>query len=178
GGGAGHGKRVVGPAPAGSRGTPRHAVFLGFTVTVTHTAGVLALGMITLFASHYVVPERLYPWMSVTSGLLVIAMGLFTLRHRLRGEPAFVHHHHHHDHSPDTPHDHEHRHHHSELGTRNSELVHTHGGHTHSPLPPGTDGTKVTWRALLALGVSGGLIPCPSALVVLLGSVALGRIGF
>ncbi len=36
----------------------------------------------------------------------------------------------------------------------------------------------MTWRSLLALGVSGGLIPCPSALVLLLGAVALGRIGF
>jgi nickel/cobalt exporter len=175
----GHGKTVVGAYLVGSRGTPRHAVFLGLTVTVTHTAGVLALGMITLFASHYVVPERLYPWMSVTSGLLVIAMGLFTLRQRLRGQPAFaLHHHHHdhsHDHSHDHPHDHEqaHNHHH-----HHSELVHTHGGHTHSHLPPGTDGTKITWRTLLALGVSGGLIPCPSALVVLLGSIALGRVGF
>lgn len=180
----GHGKTVVGAYLVGSRGTPRHAVFLGLTVTITHTAGVLALGMITLFASHYVVPERLYPWMSVTSGLLVIAMGLFTLRQRLRGQPAFGHRHHDHDHAHDHSHDHhhdhdhEHDHHHSKLEARSPLLVHTHGGSTHSHLPPGTDGTKVTWRTLLALGVSGGLIPCPSALVVLLGSIALGRIGF
>ncbi|HEY7033911.1 MAG TPA: sulfite exporter TauE/SafE family protein [Thermomicrobiales bacterium] len=189
----GHGKTVVGAYLVGSRGTPRHAVFLGLTVTVTHTAGVLALGMITLFASHYVVPERLYPWMSVASGLMVIAMGLFTLRQRLRGQPAFGHHHHGHshdhshdhphDHSHDHPHDHDHdhdheHHHHSKLEARSSILVHTHGGSTHSHLPPGTNGTRVTWRTLLALGVSGGLIPCPSALVVLLGSIALGRVGF
>jgi ABC-type nickel/cobalt efflux system permease component RcnA len=180
----GHGKTVVGAYLVGSRGTPRHAVFLGLTVTVTHTAGVLALGMITLFASHYVVPERLYPWMSVTSGLLVIAMGLFTFRQRLRGQPSFGHHHHahdhdhSHDHSHEHEHEHEHHHHHSELEARSTILVHTHGGSTHSHLPPGTEGTKVTWRTLLALGVSGGLIPCPSALVVLLGSIALGRVGF
>lgn len=168
----GHGKTVVGAYLVGSRGTPRHAVFLGLTVTITHTAGVLALGMVTLFASHYIVPERLYPWMSVVSGLMVIAMGLFTLRQRLRGEPAFGHHHH--DHPHDHEHDHEH-HHHDDAG---HGFVHTHGGSTHSHLPPGTDGSKVSWRTLLALGVSGGLIPCPSALVVLLGSIALGRVGF
>ncbi len=34
------------------------------------------------------------------------------------------------------------------------------------------------WRGLLALGVSGGLLPCPSALVVMLAAISLGRIGF
>jgi ABC-type nickel/cobalt efflux system permease component RcnA len=57
-------------------------------------------------------------------------------------------------------------------------IEHTHGGHTHSHLPPGTAGEKVTWRNLLALGISGGLLPCPSALLALLGAVAIGRAGF
>ncbi|MBA3336308.1 MAG: high-affinity nickel-transporter, partial [Chloroflexia bacterium] len=58
----GHGKTVVAAYLVGSRGTPRHALFLGATVTVTHTAGVLALGLITLFASRFILPEQLYPW--------------------------------------------------------------------------------------------------------------------
>jgi len=162
----GHGKTVVGAYLVGSRGTPKHAIFLGLTVTITHTAGVLALGLITLFASQYILPEHLFPWMSVLSGLLVVAMGLFTLRQRLRGESGFGHHHH----DADLDHDHHHT---------SGALVHSHGGSTHSHLPPTRrSGQKVTWRALLALGVSGGLIPCPSALVVLLGSIALGRVGF
>lgn len=48
----------------------------------------------------------------------------------------------------------------------------------HSHMPPGTDGAPITWRSLLALGVSGGLLPCPSALVVMLSAIALGRVGF
>jgi ABC-type nickel/cobalt efflux system permease component RcnA len=158
----GHGKTVVGAYLVGSRGTPKHALFLGATVTITHTAGVLGLGAVTLFASHFILPERLFPWLSGFSGATVIAMGLFTLRQRLRGAPALGHHHHDHDHVH--PHTHEH--------------THSHDGHTHSHLPPGADGQPVTWRALLALGISGGLIPCPSALLVLLGSIALGRAGF
>jgi ABC-type nickel/cobalt efflux system permease component RcnA len=75
------------------------------------------------------------------------------------------HHHHHHDH----PHEHHHDHHNHTHG-----FAHTHSGTTHSHLPP----SAIRWRDLLALGVSGGLIPCPSALLVLLGSVALDRIGF
>jgi nickel/cobalt transporter (NicO) family protein len=152
----GHGKTVVGAYLVGSRGTPRHAAFLGLTVTITHTAGVIALGMITLFASNYILPERLFPWISVFSGLTVIALGLWTFQSRLRGGPSFGHHHHHDE--------------------QNAMLVHSHGGHSHSHLP--ADDQDVTWRSLLALGISGGLLPCPSALVVLLGSIALGRVGF
>lgn len=172
----GHGKTVVGSYLVGSRGTPRHAIFLGLTVTVTHTAGVIALGLLTLFASRYILPEMLFPWLSVGSGALVVAMGLWTLRMRLRREPAPGHHQEHdhtHDHVHDQAHDHHHDHAHDHEHTHGS-LAHSHGGHTHSHLPP----AKITWRGLLALGVSGGLIPCPSALVVLLGAVALGRIGF
>jgi nickel/cobalt transporter (NicO) family protein len=159
----GHGKTVVGAYLVGSRGTPRHAAFLGMTVTITHTAGVIALGMITLFASNYILPERLFPWISVFSGLTVIVLGLWTFRARMRGD---AHHHHHHDHSHDHVHDHEHSH--------EDGHVHSHGGHTHTHLPP----QQISWRSLLALGISGGLLPCPSALVVLLGSIALGKIGF
>src|SRR5262245_14081669 len=71
----GHGKTVVGAYLVGARGTARHAVFLGLVVTATHTLGVYALGLVTLTASHYIVPERLFPWISVLSGMLVMAIG-------------------------------------------------------------------------------------------------------
>ncbi|MCC6790333.1 MAG: sulfite exporter TauE/SafE family protein [Thermomicrobiales bacterium] len=164
----GHGKTVVGAYLVGSRGTPRHAAFLGLTVTITHTAGVIALGLITLFASRYILPETLFPWLSVISGALVVAMGLWTLRMRLRGERGLGHHRH--DHPHDHPHDHDHDHDHQHADGH----VHSHDGHTHSHLPP----AEIGWRGLLALGISGGLIPCPSALLVLLGAVALGRVCF
>ena len=210
----GHGKTVVGAYLVGSRGTVRHALFLGLTVTLTHTAGVVALGLVTLFASRYIVPETLFPWMSLISGVLVVVMGLVVLRQRLQGEFAFGHHNHQHQDALDHTHEHfghtheypdaehhahdGHGHTHSHDGHTHSHDGHTHthdghghththhghghthshGGHSHSHLPPGAEGTPVTWRSLAALGVSGGLIPCPSALVVLLGSIALGRVGF
>ena len=80
----GHGKTVVGAYLVGSRGTARHAVFLGLTVTITHTIGVFALGLVTLFASHYIVPERLFPVLSLVSGGIVLAIGLSLFIHRLR----------------------------------------------------------------------------------------------
>jgi nickel/cobalt exporter len=165
--GPGHGKTVVAAYLVGSRGTARHAVFLGLTVTATHTAGVYLLGFVTLTASHFIVPERLYPILSLASGLVVIGMGLSLLAGRLRGlrNAGRVHGH---DHSPEHGHDHAHEH-----GHDGQQHLH---GHSHAV--PGMDGTPVTWRSLLALGVYGGLIPCPTAIVVLLTSISLDRIGF
>jgi nickel/cobalt transporter (NicO) family protein len=167
----GHGKTVVGAYLVGSRGTARHAAFLGLTVTITHTSMVFLLGVVTLFASQYVVPERLFPILSFVSGAIVVAIGLSLFLRRLRGanvsaDPAHEHSHGHGDGS----HDHDH----GEGGV----LTHTHGGSTHSHLPPGADGGSVTWKNLLALGISGGLLPCPSALVVLLSAISLHRVGY
>jgi ABC-type nickel/cobalt efflux system permease component RcnA len=172
----GHGKTVVGAYLVGSRGTPRHALFLGLTVTITHTAGVVALGLVTLLLSRYILPETLYPWLSLVSGLLVAGMGVALVRQRLTGSGPFGHHHQHE--GDGHPHHHHHHHgpfghHHHDHGAHHHDLDHSHEeGHSH--LPP----ERVTWRSLLALGISGGLVPCPSALVVLLGSIALGRVGF
>jgi nickel/cobalt exporter len=176
----GHGKTVVGAYLVGSRGTPRHALFLGLTVTITHTAGVIALGLLILFASRTILPEQLYPWLSLASGLLVAVLGLTILRQRLLGLPAFGHHHedHSHAHDHDHAHDQGHEHDHSHDHVHTHELVHSHDGHVHSHLPPGAEGERLTWRSLLALGISGGLLPCPSALLALLGAVAVGRAGF
>ncbi|MEX1159027.1 MAG: sulfite exporter TauE/SafE family protein, partial [Thermomicrobiales bacterium] len=164
----GHGKTVVAAYLVGARGTARHAAFLGLTVTLTHTAGVFALGLVTLYLARYILPEELYPWLSVASGLLVVAIGVTLIWSRVRTKPAHGHTHGH-DHNHDHGHDHDHDHDHG-------LLTHSHGGRVHSHLPPGADGSRVTWRSLLALGVSGGLIPCPSALVLLLGAISLDRL--
>jgi len=134
----GHGKAIVAGYLVGSRGKPRHAVLLGVVVTVTHTAGVFALGVVTLLLSQFVVPERLYPWLTVASGLLVVAVGgsVFWSRWRQRRGHRQRHEHHHpHSHTPDT-------------------------------------------RGLLGIGVAAGLLPCPSALVVLLSAISLHTVGF
>jgi nickel/cobalt transporter (NicO) family protein len=129
----GHGKTIVTAYLVGQRGTPRHAALLGLIVTVTHTIGVFALGFATLLLSRFIVPERLYPWLNLASGVLVVAIGASVLRARWRHGRS--HHHHHHDHD-------------------------------------------LSRRSLVAVGVSGGLLPCPSALVVLLAAISLHRIGF
>jgi ABC-type nickel/cobalt efflux system permease component RcnA len=137
----GHGKAIVAGYLVGSRGKPRHAVLLGLIVTATHTAGVFALGFVTLLLSRFIVPERLYPWLTVASGLLVVGVGAGVLAGRLRHARAHAHGHHHH-----------HHHHHHDHGYGRGGLV--------------------------GVGVAAGLLPCPSALVVLLSAIALHRVGF
>ncbi len=176
----GHGKTIVAAYLVGARGTTRHALFLGLTTTITHTAGVFALGIITLFVSEFILPEQLYPWLGVASGVLVFSIGITLFSGRLRGwlgNPSHAHaHHHDQDHSHN--HDHDHHDHAHDHHSHDGMITHTHGGTTHTHAPPGADGSPITWRSLLALGVSGGLLPCPSALVVLLGAIAIGRVGF
>lgn len=208
----GHGKTVVAAYLVGSRGTARHAVLLGLTVTATHTAGVFALGLVTLYLSRYIVPDQLYPWLGFISGMLVAGMGLVLFVRRLRalrgdgaqrheahpGDMPHVHreheehghvHDHHHGLHVHGPHHHDGEHgdeayhhaandhdHHAEEG-----VPHRHGlfgrPHTHGPMP-GQSAERIRLSSLLALGVSGGLLPCPSALVVLLSAIAFHRVAF
>ena len=127
----GHGKAMVAAYLVGTRGTARHAVVLGATVTVTHTIGVFALGVVTLALSQYVLPEDLYPWLTLVSGLLVVVIGIGVLVSRMRKARAHEHHHHHHHHEHD-----------------------------------------LSWKGLVGMGAAAGLIPCPSALVVLLAAIS------
>jgi ABC-type nickel/cobalt efflux system permease component RcnA len=212
----GHGKTIV----AGSRGTLKHAAFLGAMVTFTHTISVFALGLATLFLFRYVMPEKITEVLGAISGLSIVAIGAWMLYKRWRAvslhhdhEHAPDHHHDHdhvqvhdhvhdhehvhahahpHDHGHEHPHvhvhdhhhhDHEHEHHHHdhdhphvhEHVHSHGPLVHSHGpgGHVHSHEMP----DEISWGSLIALGASGGLVPCESALVLLLSAIALGRVG-
>jgi nickel/cobalt exporter len=144
----GHGKSIVAAYLVGSRGTARHALILGLTVTLTHTIGVFALGLVTLSLSEFIVPDQLYPWLNLVSALLIVAVGVSVLRWRVREwrKRAPAHHHHQHGHGHD--------HHHHE--------------HDHA----------LSARRLLGIGISGGIIPCPTALVVLLAAISLHRVGY
>ena len=152
----GHGKAMVAAYLVGTKGTPRDAIALGGIVTVTHTIGVFALGLVALALTEYIAPEDLYPWLTLTAGLLVVAVGVGLLRSRLahgRGNP--------HSHGG-----HEHSH----------EHTHSHGGVVHSHAVPAGE-SEVTRRGLLGMGASAGIIPCPAALVVLLAAVAQHQLG-
>jgi nickel/cobalt transporter (NicO) family protein len=171
----------------GSRGTLQHAGLLGFVVTFTHTFTVFLLGLGVLFFQQYIVPEKIVPVLGVISGLSIIGVGALLLYRRLKtlldlaqvSQPEHHHHdhphadEHHDDHSHPHTHDHDHSHPHAHHHGPGTTLVHNYGGHTHSHTVP----ERVSLGSLIALGVSGGLVPCPSALILMLSAIALGRPG-
>ena len=202
----GHGKTVMAAYLVGQRGTRRQALQLGAVVTFTHTASVLLLGAVLALGA-LAAPELVVPATEVLSGLLLAAVGIYLAVlavRRLAGEPGHEHEHGGHEHGGhehgehEHPHDHhdhhdhadhqEHPHRHgdeqavpvpAETGTvavAARPRAHTHGGrsHTHAPLPDG----PLSWKALTGMGVAGGLVPSPSALLVLLSATALGRAWF
>ncbi|MBT3219963.1 MAG: hypothetical protein HN348_12810 [Proteobacteria bacterium] len=166
----GHGKTIVAAYLVGTRGTVMQALLLGLTVTITHISSVLILGVVTLVLSEYVVASQLYPWIGVGSGLGVVAVGAGLLRSRLQHRHAHTHGGHTHIHGHDHDHDHD----------QNDPQGHDHhhgaDGHTHVHLDE--SGEPVSLGQLLVLGITGGAVPCPSALVVLLAAIALHRIWF
>jgi len=206
----GHGKTVVAAYLVGTRGTAKHAAILGLTVTVSHTLGVFALGLVVLFAANFIVPDQLYPVIGVLSGGSIVVMGLIMFVQRWRawrmtkartvlathshGEHDHTHDHDHihemahthdHDHHHEQMHDHSHAHaddhdhdhlHDHDHAHEDPTVPHSHGPfskpHTHLP----DDGQKMSMGGLLALGITGGIIPCPTALVVLLAAIAYHRV--
>ncbi len=171
----GHGKTIVAAYLVGSRGTLKHAAFLGAMVTFTHTVSVFLLGMATLFLFHYVVPENITRVLGAVSGLSIVAIGGWMLYKRLRGTGHAHTHGHHHDHAHDHEHSHDHHHdghHHEHSHDHTHDHDHTHAPHGHTHMPD-----EVSWSGLAALGASGGLVPCESALVLLLSAIALRRVG-
>jgi nickel/cobalt exporter len=160
----GHGKTIVAAYLVGSRGTARHAFLLGLIVTVSHTAGVYLLGAATIYAQSYIVPERLYPFLAVLSGILIAGVGLYLALQRFVGT-GYAHSHSHGEGG----------HHHTHGGFWH---VHEHqGDHRHEELANGRP-SKISFKQLLLLGITGGIVPCPAALVVLLSAVAFRRVGF
>ncbi|MGH3795889.1 MAG: High-affinity nickel-transporter [Pseudonocardiaceae bacterium] len=165
----GHGKTVMAAYLAGRRGTRRDAALVGATVTLTHTAGVLILGLLITALSPFA-PEAALRWLGILSGLLVALVGAGLLRSALRHQEETP------THAISDPapvlagtrlrHGHTHGH------------THTHGythGHGH-----GWDGQQRPFgrAGLVGMGIAGGLVPSPTALLVLLGAIGLGRSWF
>ena len=170
----GHGKTIVAAYLVGSRGTLKHAAFLGGMVTFTHTVSVFLLGIATLFLFQYVAPAKVTQVLGAISGLSIVVIGAWMLYKRLRrsGHSHLHHHHghdHHHDHDDNHAHSHDHDHGHAHDHHHHD---HDHGPHGHTHMPD-----QISWASLVALGASGGLVPCESALVLLLSAVALRRVG-
>ena len=197
----GHGKTVMAAYLAGRRGSPRDAVTVGVTVTVTHTAGVLVLGLL-LTASASLAGESLLAWLGTAGGLMITVVGAALMVGAVRGygRPATHHHghahgHHHHGHGDGHARDHDpghvvvptpSTHHGAPVGGTATlteqaaapavfEPAHAHPHAVAEPVGPRRRGRVA---ALVGMGVAGGLVPSPSALIVLLGAIGLGRTWF
>ncbi|MFJ9110132.1 nickel/cobalt transporter [Streptomyces sp. NPDC102283] len=195
----GHGKTIMAAYLAGRRGTRRDALTVGATVTLTHTAGVLVLGL-ALPVSTHLAGETVLMWLGAASGLLVTAIGLWLLLGAVRGRPQHNHHHHGPGHSHShVDHQHGHGHHHDhdhgpvtpasahdsapagELQATPTVATLAPPDHEHHPADTSTaprNARRTSRSGLIGMGIAGGLVPSPSALVVLLGAVALGRTAF
>ena len=190
----GHGKTLMAAMVASRRGTPRQVVTVGATVAATHTVGVVVLGVI-ITSSQAIAPDRVLPWLTILSGVLLLGTGAWLLGRRMLGGDTHLGHHHgvfsvKHDHGPghahldDDHHSHDHQS-HSHDHHSHEHHSHDHAGesaHHHSPdqthRAQGPPVAPLRTRSLALIGMAGGLVPTPSALVVLLGATALGRAWF
>lgn len=160
----GHGKTLMAAYMVGSDAKVRQAVAVGGAVALMHTASVVGLGLLVLGLQETFRPEALYPWLGLLSGLTALALGAYLLISRLSAwssaKPAEASDEHEHEHEPEP-----------EPGPG---FEHSHGGVPHSHLIPA--GVSLTSRkGLFALALAGGIVPAPSALLVLLSAVSAHR---
>jgi len=166
----GHGKTLLAVSLVGARATVRQASILAGALTVAHTAGVLALGVAINVFKGYFVPETIYPWITLLSGIVIVLIGARAVQRQIQLRQPFAHSHAH-SHPHAHPHAHDHVHHPHEHGDAHADLEHArlHAIPGSAPLRFGS----TVWAAM-----SGGIAPCPAALVVLLAAIALDRVGY
>ena len=194
----GHGKTIAAAYIVGARGRPVDAVVLGIFVTLSHTSGIVLVGVLASLGLPGVVPQRIEAWMKLATGLLVILIGLWSLWTQRElfavagwGGPrasgsvrysALTHSHedghlHAHGHSHDPAHAQDHSHDHAHSHAEGAPGYHSHGWgfkHTHN-VDLVTTNRPGMWM-LIGLGVAGGLLPDPAALAILLSALAQGKV--
>ncbi len=164
----GHGKTVVAAYLVGTKGRNTDAVLLGIVVTLTHTLSIIVLAVIAKFTSKYYSEEVLHSYIGIVSSLIIFGIGVWMMKARWTAlkDPSPAHHHKHlfhsHEHGA-----HSHTHHHS----HSHDHSHDHK-HSHNP-----EYRQFDMRGLIFLGISGGIIPCPAAIAILLAAVSTGNIG-
>ncbi len=197
----GHGKTLLAVSLVGARATSSQALILASALTVAHTAGVIALGLVVLVAAKWVVPEQIYPWITLLSGVLVAVIGARALSRALRRRGMTVHAHaaspqahahphdgaHDHAHADDRVHVHPHTHDHAHPHDHPHDHDHAHGEHHHhdelddeaharAHMIPGQ--APLSFPTAVAAAASGNIAPCPAALVVLLAAISLHKVAW
>ncbi|MDP9018851.1 MAG: hypothetical protein M3N19_11095 [Candidatus Eremiobacteraeota bacterium] len=179
----GHGKALLAFTLVGARATNKQAAILAASLTFAHTIGVILLGVVLFFVTGFV-PETIYPWITLVSGVAIAIIGGRSLARYVRGVRPFAHEHAH-VHPGAAPHAHEHphgqhldlhAHGHDHSHDLNSDLTHTHGGSTHTHAMPGTQ--PLNFGSAIWAAMSGGIAPCPAAIILLIAAVNSHRIGY
>jgi nickel/cobalt transporter (NicO) family protein len=179
----GHGKTISAAYIVGARGRPVDAVVLGVFVTLSHTSGIVLVGVLASLGSAWLVPQRIEAYLGLGLGLMVIALGgwiLWTQRHLLRaglGIPTRAHgHHYHHSHEVLDEHEHAHAHAHG-IEHSHPAGLHSHGwGTYHAHRIDLVSEHRPQLGVLLTLGIAGGLLPDPTALAILLAAISNGQV--
>ncbi|MBP7936693.1 MAG: hypothetical protein KA354_18785 [Phycisphaerae bacterium] len=166
----GHAKTLVAAYLISQRGTWWHAVLLAVIVTITHTALVVLLGVViwAYQKTHPDLGQQLQLWLGTIAGLLIAGMGAMLIWRAWSGRSGHRHHHDHHDHGHAHDPDHHHHQEHHSLG--HEKACSDSHGHEHSPDRPhrhGGDPDRITVRLLLLLGITGGIVPCPTATIIM-----------
>lgn len=192
----GHGKALLAFTLVGARATTKQAAILAASLTFAHTIGVVLLGVVLFFATGFV-PETIYPWITLGSGIVIVLVGGRSLWRYLRATGSFEHTHLH-EHDGAHPHDHGHEHgalrhtlEHTNVSGHGHEhqfaddhlhagsedvLVHTHGGRSHAHVIAGS--RPLNFGSAIWAALSGGIAPCPAAIILLIAAVNSHRIGY
>lgn len=153
----GHGKALLAFTLVGSRATVKQAAILAASLTFAHTIGVLILGIVLFFGASFA-SESIYPWITLISGAAVAAIGARNLSRYLHARQRYADEGRAHVHGFTSDHHH---------GSR--EPVHSH-------TIPGTG--PIDFRGAIVAATSGGIAPCPAAIVVMLAALRLHQIGY
>lgn len=157
----GHSKTMMAAFIVAVRGTPGQAALLGVSAALSHTVIVWVLALLALVYGDALIGERLEPWFMIVSGGIVVAMGAWIF---LRSRHAHHHHHHHHDHD----HGHDHHHDHPHPHVRDEPEMDAHARAHADAIAKRFGGSTTSTAQTILFGLTGGMIPCPAAITVLI----------
>lgn len=174
----GHSKTMMAAFIIAVKGTVRQAVMLGLAATLSHTLIVWLIALGGMYISARFTPEAVEPWLQMVSAVIILATAFWMFMRTYRGEKNWLtemqqenhtHHHHDHDHDHDhhDHHDHDHHHHHHD-NHHDDEYQDAHARAHAREIKTRFTGGKATNSQVLLFGLTGGLIPCPAAITVLL----------